>query len=529
MCYSSSSSKPAGCAQQRRASSSGPASGGAAAAKGRLCPSPQGEGILSCRATPTGYPLARLRLSALQMRVAVTVLNLPRRSDRRCWMETTLGPGSSSDEDGSTLPPSICSIRYLDAVDGVSLLASGVASGGIGSLPNAVLHHGTRFEMWLAQRWALSEDALAAVGTRWAALGLEAVDTCELETHYGRPVNAGEVGCFISHHQAWVDAAAAMSNPDIAPDAVLILEDDVCPFPFVPSPTVLCRRQWARLLAHTVAHIEALASVGWELLYLGRHRFGADGAVQSACTDAVRVVTAGFSSCAHAYCLSRRGVQRLLGLRLERALMPVDDLLPALFAAHPRGDVHEVAQQLLRGFELNPRSIFPLPYDRDEKIGAPLIALAFETDIVWQLESVRCDSERPLLDRGYAAANTEAGVKAASVTVHTLRRSDIADDVRHNTTQGKHRRRVSETCLDGQSRPRPSAWSGLAAELWYCIWAALGARRPSSSIDASQRSVHTACVCLARLRATCRRWREMLDAEAGWRAHLLRQAYRLHW
>eukprot|EP01050_Picozoa_sp_SAG11_P015376 SAG11_NODE_1988_length_3961_cov_2.373900_3_plen_225_part_00 len=98
---------------------------------------------------------------------------------------------------------------------------------------------------------------------------------------------------------------------------------------------------------------------------------GSDGARVG---EATRL--AGFSTCAHAYALSRAGLAYLLGLKLERAVMPVDDVLPALYAAHP----HPVAATLL------PRS-----RGSDRK---PLRAVAFDEDLLWQLSSLvpgRCE------------------------------------------------------------------------------------------------------------------------------------------
>jgi hypothetical protein len=122
-----------------------------------------------------------------------------------------------------------------------------------------------------------------------------------------------------------------------------------------------------------------------------------------------RLVHAGFSTCAHAYAISARGGARLLartaaqgGAGAVRAV-PVDDLLPALYAArgHPRGDIP------------------PGP--------ARLAALALARDALWQLESAGALAlppfALPLPPR--PAAGAPAAVAHATVAPAALARSDV--------------------------------------------------------------------------------------------------------
>ena len=135
------------------------------------------------------------------------------------------------------------------------------------------------------------------------------------------------------------------------------------------------------------AHTARGAQVAWDVLYLGRNRLAADRAALGA-----RLVEAGFSSCAHAYALSSRGLRRLLALPLARSAIPVDDLLPALYATHPRADVAEWAAAACAS------AAFAAPTDPSAHTanaggGGPFVALAFRHDLVWQLEAVATGGE----------------------------------------------------------------------------------------------------------------------------------------
>ena len=103
---------------------------------------------------------------------------------------------------------------------------------------------------------------------------------------------------------------------------VLIVEDDC-----VPCLHPAAESQWAAFYgpAWQVAwrHIaKAMESCGedFDFVYVGRHRLGPEDE-----SDAV-VRPAGFSSCLHAYCVTRQGCDRLLEKSANVPLVPADDL-----------------------------------------------------------------------------------------------------------------------------------------------------------------------------------------------------------
>ncbi|CAE7030018.1 unnamed protein product [Symbiodinium natans] len=190
----------------------------------------------------------------------------------------------------------------------------------------------------VASWWPLDADGLEAARQRWVELfPSEALGAEEIRRFYGRPISDGEVGVFLSHRAAWTTALSAPFT--------LILEDDAVPMSFLPPAGPngdveeeseaaffrLCAARWASVWT---ALTEAGADLGqrgpWDMLLVGRHRFGEDRPV----SGEHDLVEAGFSTCLHAYVVTRHGAERLLALTAHSdedslgVVIPIDDLLP---------------------------------------------------------------------------------------------------------------------------------------------------------------------------------------------------------
>jgi glycosyl transferase family 25 len=155
---------------------------------------------------------------------------------------------------------------------------------------------------------------------------------------WSRPLKLGEVGCAVSHWMCWQKAAADGADP------ALILEDDAVP---VGHFTALLQSRLTRLWE---------ADPHWDLLYLGRW----------ALNDEDRPVTGGivrpgFSYCTFGYLLSASGLRKVLSCGFERALIPVDEFLPALYMDHPREDIRLLYPKLLSAYALESALITQLP------------------------------------------------------------------------------------------------------------------------------------------------------------------------
>ncbi|MBX3203305.1 MAG: glycosyltransferase family 25 protein [Labilithrix sp.] len=137
-----------------------------------------------------------------------------------------------------------------------------------------------------------------------------------------RELRRGEIGCALSHLAVWRDAQLDARD-------TLVFEDDAEP----------CDEAAA---LRTAATIEELAGRGidWDLLYLGR---GAGSIDSSEVIDGVVRTT--FSYCTHGYVVRPRASRALAACGYERALFPVDELLPALYGEHRRADVRRWARE----------------------------------------------------------------------------------------------------------------------------------------------------------------------------------------
>jgi glycosyl transferase family 25 len=157
---------------------------------------------------------------------------------------------------------------------------------------------------------------------------------------WSRPLKLGEIGCAISHWMCWQRAAADAADP------ALILEDDV-----------VLSRHWAERLQ---ARLERLSAIDprWDLVYLGR--WALDGEDRPVTAGIVRP---GYSYCTYGYLLSPSGLRAMLNCGFERALIPVDELIPALYMDHPREDIRSLYPKRLNAYAFEPPLVTQLPKD----------------------------------------------------------------------------------------------------------------------------------------------------------------------
>jgi collagen beta-1,O-galactosyltransferase len=59
--------------------------------------------------------------------------------------------------------------------------------------------------------------------------------------------------------------------------------------------------------------------------------------------------------------LSASGLAKVLGVGFERAIIPVDELLPALYMPHPREDVRRRYPPRLNAYAFDPALVTQLP------------------------------------------------------------------------------------------------------------------------------------------------------------------------
>lgn len=110
-----------------------------------------------------------------------------------------------------------------------------------------------------------------------------------------------------------------------------------------------------RALTAAVSHLDVCAP-GWDLAYLGRWALDprADIPVTSF------LVKPCYSYCTFGYILSARGLEQVLSVDYEHAIIPVDELLPALYMPHPRADVRRRYPPRLSAYAFEPALVTQL-------------------------------------------------------------------------------------------------------------------------------------------------------------------------
>jgi glycosyl transferase, family 25 len=156
---------------------------------------------------------------------------------------------------------------------------------------------------------------------------------------WNRPLKLGEIGCTLSHLACWRDAA---TRPETY---TLVLEDDAV---LKPHFVDILLRSLDRLASYD-------EHAGFDLLYLGRCPLEPDHAAITG------FVKPGYSHCTFAYLLTRHAVTVLLAARLEQAIVPVDEFLPATYIAHPRADLRARFPPQLRALAFDPPLVRQLP------------------------------------------------------------------------------------------------------------------------------------------------------------------------
>jgi len=135
---------------------------------------------------------------------------------------------------------------------------------------------------------------------------------------WSRELTKGEIGCTLSHWQIW------MENKD-SDKPIMILEDDA-----LFDGDLELKRDIA---------IDTLESMGkdWDVLYLGRVPLPEFGTKEDRLTK--NIVIPKFSYCTYAYCVSPKGIKRLLDYNVQKGIIPADEFLSSTYVSHPRPDV----------------------------------------------------------------------------------------------------------------------------------------------------------------------------------------------
>jgi glycosyl transferase family 25 len=180
--------------------------------------------------------------------------------------------------------------------------------------------------------WPGPRDGAAIEPTDLGGLGLFDWKIESRNQWWNRPLKLGEIGCAVSHWLCWQRATALHST------RTLVLEDDVTLVPQIEDK-----------LEAGLAELTTL-DPGWDLVYLGRWALEPDSDIPVT----PGIVRPAYSYCTFGYMLSASGLAKVLNVGFERAIIPVDELLPALYMPHPREDVRRRYPPRLNAYAFDP-------------------------------------------------------------------------------------------------------------------------------------------------------------------------------
>ncbi|WP_229905653.1 glycosyltransferase family 25 protein [Lentzea cavernae] len=219
------------------------------------------------------------------------MVNLPRRLDRRSWIEQAL--------------PTELAVTFTSDLNGPF------------------------------DGRSLTHEALDAAGHQLFSWQIESDNPW-----WNRPLKYGEIGCTLAHLACWRDAADHGDEP-----YVVVLEDDaVVPAGFLTD------------LLDGLDRLEQARS-DFDLLYLGRFPLEPDREA------APGFVVPGYSHCTFGYLLTRKALHMLLVAKLDHAIVPVDEFLPAQYIDHPRGDLRARFPKRLAALAFEPPLVHQRPKD----------------------------------------------------------------------------------------------------------------------------------------------------------------------
>ena len=170
------------------------------------------------------------------------------------------------------------------------------------------------------------------------------------DPYHKRPMTYGEIGCFLSHYNVWLDM---LSNNY---SMVVIFEDDVR---FERS----FRPRFNLLLEAIKTYEKSFGPA--DLIYLGRKIQTDESESRTAING---LILPNYSYWTIGYVLTKLGAQRLIDSKPLEKLLPIDEFLPIMFDKHPNPDWSKYyPNRNLRALSASPLLISPTHYVGDEQ------------------------------------------------------------------------------------------------------------------------------------------------------------------
>lgn len=167
------------------------------------------------------------------------------------------------------------------------------------------------------------------------------------EPYHDRPLTFGEIGCFMSHYNIWLDML------DHEFKEIIVFEDDIRFEPF-----------FRRKLAAVRQEIKDL-KLDWDLIFLGRKIL--PNVEENWVEGSQWLVHVNYTYWTLGYMLSQSGAQKLVKEQPLNKMVPVDEYLPIMYDRHPNETwKRHYSQRNLLAFSVHPLLLFPTHYTGEE-------------------------------------------------------------------------------------------------------------------------------------------------------------------
>ncbi|CAH8641227.1 unnamed protein product [Schistosoma intercalatum] len=137
------------------------------------------------------------------------------------------------------------------------------------------------------------------------------------DPYHNRSLKFGEIGCFLSHYNIWIEMINNGYN------RILVLEDDLR---FAPA--------FVRNLNKVIKEADENVA-NWDLLYIGRKRMTKS---EKRVPNTTSLTYPDYTYWTLGYILNRNGAEKLLKQKPLQKLIAIDEYLPVMFNKHPRKD-----------------------------------------------------------------------------------------------------------------------------------------------------------------------------------------------
>ena len=163
------------------------------------------------------------------------------------------------------------------------------------------------------------------------------------EPYHQRPIKHGEIGCFMSHYNVWLDI---LKN---GYKRAIVFEDDIRFEPYFKAKMTALHNELKRI------------DLDWDLIFLGRKILWS--VTEPWVEKSSLLVHVNYTYWTLGYMLSQDGAKKLVDEMPLNKMVPVDEYLPIMYDRHPNNDWKgHYNNRNLKAFSVHPLYLYPTHY-----------------------------------------------------------------------------------------------------------------------------------------------------------------------